>query len=82
MSGNVAIEAMAYEIPTHRVLSSWIEEQISDTMERLGVETFIEFGPGNVLSGLVKRTLENAVTLNVRNSGECRALAELLKGGR
>jgi len=52
------------------------------TMERLGVETFIEFGPGNVLSGLVKRTLENAVTLNVRDSGECRALAELLKGGR
>ena len=37
MSGNVAIEAMAYEIPTHRVLSSWIEEQIADTMERLGV---------------------------------------------
>lgn len=51
MSGNVAIEAMAYEIPTHRVLSSWIEEQISETMERLGVPK----GTLEALTGIKER---------------------------
>jgi len=51
MSGNVAIEAMAYEIPTHRVLSSWIEDQIADTMARLGVPK----GTLETLTGIKER---------------------------
>ena len=37
MSGNVAIESVAYEVPPHRITSAWIEEQISETMSRIGV---------------------------------------------
>lgn len=33
--------------------------QTLQNMEKNGVETFIEVGPGNVLQGLVKRTLKN-----------------------
>jgi 3-oxoacyl-[acyl-carrier-protein] synthase-3 len=34
---NVAIEALAYELPPHRVTSAELEGQIAATMERLGV---------------------------------------------
>ncbi len=51
MSGNVAIEAMSYEIPTQRVLSSWIEDQIGDTMTRLGVPK----GTLEALTGIKER---------------------------
>jgi [acyl-carrier-protein] S-malonyltransferase len=40
------------------------EESIK-TMSRLGVTTFIEVGPGAVLTGLIKRILPGARTLNV-----------------
>lgn len=38
LSGNVTIEAVAYELPPHRVTSASLEEQIADTMERLEIE--------------------------------------------
>jgi [acyl-carrier-protein] S-malonyltransferase len=34
---------------------------------RAGVGTFIEFGPGKVLSGLIKRIDKEAVTLNTQD---------------
>jgi len=33
----------------------------------MGVTTFVEVGPGTVLSGLIKRILPDAVTLNVND---------------
>lgn len=43
ISKNIAIEAVAYKLPPHRITSRHLEEQISDTMERLGLESgFIE----------------------------------------
>ena len=51
MSSNVAIEAMAYEIPTIRILSSWLEEQIADTMTRLGIPK----GTLEALTGIKER---------------------------
>jgi [acyl-carrier-protein] S-malonyltransferase len=36
-------------------------------MTALGVKTFVEVGPGTVLSGLIKRILPDAVTLNVND---------------
>ncbi len=40
-------------------------EESVQTMARLGVTTFVEIGPGTVLTGLVKRIVPGAVTLNV-----------------
>ncbi|MFH2066763.1 MAG: 3-oxoacyl-ACP synthase III [Pseudomonadota bacterium] len=37
MNGNAAIEAVAYELPLHRISSEFIEDQVSDTMIRLRI---------------------------------------------
>ena len=42
-------------------------EESVQAMARLGVTTFIEIGPGTVLTGLVKRILPGAVTANVHD---------------
>ncbi len=42
-------------------------EESVQTMARLGVTTFVEIGPGTVLTGLVKRILPGAATLNVHD---------------
>ncbi len=34
---NVAVEAVSYELAPHRVTSDWLEDQIGETMARLGV---------------------------------------------
>jgi [acyl-carrier-protein] S-malonyltransferase len=36
-------------------------------MAAMGVTTFVEVGPGAVLSGLIKRILPDAVTMNVND---------------
>jgi len=51
MPGNIAIESIAYELPIHRIASSWIEEQISDTMNRLGIPQ----GQLEALTGIKER---------------------------
>jgi [acyl-carrier-protein] S-malonyltransferase len=43
-----------------------------------GVETFVEIGPGKVLSGLIKRTKREARTINV---GDSASLADFLANG-
>ena len=47
--------------------SSVLWEDSVKTMAAMGVTTFVEVGPGMVLSGLIKRTLPDAVTLNVND---------------
>ena len=42
-------------------------EESVQTMAKLGVTTFVEIGPGTVLTGLVKRILPGAVTANVND---------------
>lgn len=34
---NVAIEALGYELAPHKISSAWLEDQIGDTMQRLGI---------------------------------------------
>ncbi|MDD5486096.1 MAG: ACP S-malonyltransferase [Dehalococcoidales bacterium] len=64
----------ASPIYTQDEICQELEEQLirpvrwQETVEYLGsqgVNTFIEFGPGNVLTGLIKRTLPNAMLYNV-----------------
>jgi len=42
-------------------------EESVQKMAQLGVTTFVEIGPGTVLTGLVKRILPGAVTANVHD---------------
>jgi len=48
--------------------------QSVEEMIRLGVDTFIELGPGKVLSGLVKRINKSAATFNVEDSAGLKGL--------
>jgi len=47
--------------------SSVLWEDSVKAMASLGVTTFVEVGPGTVLSGLIKRIVPDAVTLNVND---------------
>jgi [acyl-carrier-protein] S-malonyltransferase len=50
------------------------------TLDDLGCTTYVELGPGTVLTGMVKRTLRNAHTLSVATPDELDALLEALHG--
>ena len=47
--------------------SSVLWEDSVKVMAAMGVTTFVEVGPGTVLSGLIKRIVPNAVTMNVND---------------
>jgi [acyl-carrier-protein] S-malonyltransferase len=47
--------------------SSVLWEETVQTMGRMGVTTFVEIGPGTVLTGLIKRILPEAKLLNVND---------------
>ena len=47
--------------------SSVLWEDSVQAMAAMGVTTFVEVGPGTVLSGLIKRILPDAVTMNVND---------------
>lgn len=51
----------------NQLTSSVRWEQSVRTMAQMGVVTFVEVGPGQVLSGLVRRTLPEVTTLNVED---------------
>lgn len=60
----------AHEIQTSLVRqlpSSVLWEDTVRTMETMGVTTFVEIGPGTVLTGLIKRILPEAKLLNVHD---------------
>ena len=63
-----------------QVMSSVYMEDSIRRMAELGVDTFVEIGPGKVLSGFVRKTLENAATYAVTTAEDFRAVAAQLKG--
>jgi [acyl-carrier-protein] S-malonyltransferase len=57
-------------------------ESVQLMSETLGVETFVEVGPGKVLSGLVRQIAPEARTLNVETPEGVAAAREALAGWR
>lgn len=57
----------AKELLVKQVSNSVLWEESIRTMVNMGIDTFIEIGPGKVLSGFVKRTVKEARALNVEN---------------
>jgi len=53
--------------------SSVLWEDSVKAMSAMGVITFVEIGPGTVLSGLIKRILPDAMTLNVNDPNSLEA---------
>jgi [acyl-carrier-protein] S-malonyltransferase len=56
------------------------EESIR-VMSRMGVRTFVEVGPGTVLTGLIKRIVPDATTLNVQDPKSLDATLKALTVG-
>jgi len=70
-------EELAMQIATPVQWSRSIEYMVSQ-----GVSTFIEFGPGQALTGMVKRIARDAVRINVGNAQEVEKAAALVRDKR
>jgi [acyl-carrier-protein] S-malonyltransferase len=73
----------AREMPALLEKQVWSPVQWVASVQRAhgeGASVFIEFGPGSVLTGLVKRILPNVVTGNVSDESTLRQSLPLLKG--
>ncbi|MCS6831436.1 MAG: ACP S-malonyltransferase [bacterium] len=64
---------------TEQLLHAVRWEESVFRMWELGARLFLELGPGDVLSGLIKRTVVEAQTLTVRNVEELRRAAQILQ---
>ncbi len=51
------------------------------TMADMGVTGFVELGPGNVLTGMAKRTIDGARTISVQTPEDLDKLAEWVNAG-
>jgi [acyl-carrier-protein] S-malonyltransferase len=60
--------------------SSVLWEDSVRAMHGMGVTTFIEVGPGTVLSGLIKRIVPDAKTLNVQDPASLEATLKVMQG--
>jgi [acyl-carrier-protein] S-malonyltransferase len=62
-----------------QVMSSVLFEKSVRTMLDMGVDTFIEIGPGKVLSGFLKKISKNILILNVQDLKSLESTIEKLK---
>ncbi|WP_100487652.1 ACP S-malonyltransferase [Sporolactobacillus pectinivorans] len=77
-------EETAAEIRSHLIEQlyspvRWVES--IEKLGKLGVDTYVEVGPGKVLSGLIKKIQRGATILQVNNLETLNAVAEKLKAG-
>lgn len=69
----------AKELLILQVKSPVLWEDSVREMVALGVDTFVELGPGKVLSGLIKRTVSEARTLNLEGIEDLDPLREAFR---
>jgi len=62
-----------------QVMSTVLFEKSINTMMEFGVDTFVEIGPGRVLSGFVKKVNRKVLTLNVQDIKSLNSTVEKLK---
>ncbi|MBS4207658.1 ACP S-malonyltransferase [Bacillus sp. FJAT-50079] len=55
-------------------------EDSVEAMIANGVDTFVEIGPGKVLSGLIKKINRSVTTISVQDPDSCQSAIEQLKG--
>ncbi|OIK13973.1 [acyl-carrier-protein] S-malonyltransferase [Bacillus sp. MUM 116] len=84
---NVSAEPMeqAAEIKEkliEQLYSPVLWEDSVQKMIELGVDTFIEIGPGKVLSGLIKKIDRSVKTYSVSDEASCKDVIEALKEGQ
>lgn len=63
----VTDKSMVKELLIRQVSTSVLWEKCIGTMLDKGVNTFVEIGPGKVLSGFVKKIDKNATVINIEN---------------
>jgi [acyl-carrier-protein] S-malonyltransferase len=82
------VDALAHNVGTE--WSSLLSAQLSSpvrwkhcllTMSELGVTDFVELGPGGVLTGMAKRTVEGARTISVATPEDLDKLIEWVNAG-
>ena len=76
--------ARPYDIAAKELLVNQVKNPVrwQETVERLaqlGVDTFIECGPGKTLCGLIRKTVKGATVLNVQDAETLRAAVEAVK---
>lgn len=78
--GIVASEQDVKDLLVRQVSSSVLWEDCIATLVKEGVDTFVEIGPGKVLSGFVKKIDKNLKALNVEDKASLEATLQALKG--
>ena len=74
--GHESIEALI-----RQVSSPVLWESVVDRLASEGVTTYVEVGPGRVLSGLVRKMQRSATVLNVAAPGDLQALEDAVHEG-
>lgn len=69
----------AKELLVRQLSSPVLWEDSVRRMVALGVDTFLELGPGKVLSGLIKRTVPDVRVFNVESPGDLERIKDLLQ---
>ena len=69
----------AKELLTQQVKNPVRWQETVEALHSLGVDTFIECGPGKTLCGLIRKTVKGVKTLNVQDRESLQAALEALK---
>ncbi|MDK2807776.1 MAG: [acyl-carrier-protein] S-malonyltransferase [Clostridiales bacterium] len=81
---NVTAEAIVdvtetKDLLVKQVASSVKWQQSVETMLSMGVDTFLEIGPGKTLAGFLKKIAKDAIVYNIETYEDAKKIAEILK---